>query len=738
MTVPSQTRRFEPAGDPGASSRDGDVGEFVHLRRAGVSLLLACVDDGLPVVLHWGADLGPLTGPELTDLATALRRPVRRGAPDGRPVGLVPEHTHAWFGLPGLSGHRAGCDWSPRFDRTGLRTVEEPAGVTSGVSVTGRDEAAALELTIEIDLDRGGLVRLRAEIRNLASDPYQLDGLTVGLPVPPRADELLDLTGRWCRERVPQRHPFTVGTWLRESRRGKPGLDATLLLVAGTSGFGFRSGEVWGLHVGWSGNHRIHAERTPEGETLLGGGELLLPGELELAAGTAYRTPWIYGSYGAGLDEMSGRFHEHLRREVSPRRRTRPVVVNTWEAVYFDHRLERLTALADAAARIGAERFVLDDGWFRGRRDDRAGLGDWYVDPDVWPDGLHPLVSHVRGLGLEFGLWVEPEMINPDSELARAHPDWILATGGRMPEAQRWQQVLDLANPGAYGYLLDRLDTLVREYDVAYLKWDHNRDLLDAGHPPTGRPGVHAQTRAVYRLLDTLRDRHPGLQIESCASGGGRVDLGILARTDRIWGSDCLDPLERQSIQRWTQLLLPPELIGSHVGKPRSHHTGRTHSLAFRAGTALFGSFGVEWDISVVSAEEERELADWVALYKRHRDLVHGGTVVRVDHPDPALWVHGVVAPDRSEAIMALVGITTGTTATPGPVRLPGLDPERRYRIRPLAPESTGASLAATPAWFTGTGARLSGRALDSAGLQAPPLRPGELVLLHLDGAPAS
>ena len=264
--------------------------------------------------------------------------------------------------------------------------------------------------------------------------------------------------------------------------------------------------------------------------------------------------------------------------------RPRPVVLNTWEAVYFDHRLDRLTALADTAAELGVERFVLDDGWFRHRRDDTAGLGDWYVDEDVWPDGLHPLVNHVRGLGMEFGLWVEPEMVNPDSDLARAHPEWVR-------EAPPWrnQQVLDIAQPDAYAYLLERLDALVSEYAIDFLKWDHNRDLVG---------GAHAQTLAAYRLLDELRERHPALEIESCSSGGSRVDLGILARTDRVWASDTNDALERQAIQRWTQLLLPPELVGSHVGPPRAHTTGRTHDLSFRVATALFGHFGIEWDIN--------------------------------------------------------------------------------------------------------------------------------------------
>ncbi|MDM4777904.1 alpha-galactosidase, partial [Micromonospora sp. b486] len=271
------------------------------------------------------------------------------------------------------------------------------------------------------------------------------------------------------------------------------------------------------------------------------------------------------------------------------------MTLNVWEAVYFGHELDRLRALADAAAEVGVERFVLDDGWFRGRRHDQAGLGDWWVDGEVWPDGLQPLIDHVRGHGMQFGLWVEPEMVNPDSDLFRAHPEWVLQAPGRLPPPWRHQQALDLVNPDAYAYLLERLDAVLGEHDgIAYLKWDHNRDLTEAGH--AGRPGVHAQTLAVYRLLDELRARHPGVEIESCSSGGARVDLEILRRTDRVWASDCNDALERLSIQRWTGLLLPPELVGTHIGPERSHTTHRVHDLSFRAVTALFGHHGIEWE----------------------------------------------------------------------------------------------------------------------------------------------
>jgi alpha-galactosidase len=323
-------------------------------------------------------------------------------------------------------------------------------------------------------------------------------------------------------------------------------------------------------------------------------------------------------------------------------------------------------------------------------------------------------------------------MINLDSDLARAHPEWILATGDRLPPQSRQQQVLNLAHPDAYGYIVERLDALLIEYPIAYLKWDHNRDLIDAGFAPRGTPAVHAQTLAVYRLLDELRRRHPGVEIESCSSGGLRIDLAVLERTDRVWGSDVIDPLERQQIQRWTAQLLPPELVGSHVGAPHAHTTGRTHDVAFRAGTALFGSFGIEWDLTAASDAERKALASWVALYKEVRELVHTGTTVRAPQHDPASAVHGVVAPDRSEALFALVQLATPETSVPGAVRLPGLDPARRYRVRAQAPGDTPATRGILPpAWLAG-GVTLPGAVLGEVGLRAPALYPEQLLLLRV------
>ena len=586
-------------------------------------------------------------------------------------------------------------------------------------------------------------MRQRGTVTTTADGTYTVDGLTSTLPVPPVATELFDLAGRWGRERSPQRLPFVVGVHSRENRRGRTGPDAPLILAAGTAGFDTRQGEIWAVHVAWSGNHVTYAERLSTGDAVLGGGELLPPGEVALAAGESYTGPWIYGAHGVGLDGIAARFHTHLRARPHHPRRPRPVVCNTWEAVYFDHDLGRLTELARLAAEVGAERYVLDDGWFRHRRDDTAGLGDWYVDEEVWPDGLHPLVDAVRGLGMEFGLWVEPEMINLDSDLARAHPDWILATGGRLPPPSRHQQVLNLAHPDAYAHILGRLDALLREYPIAYLKWDHNRDLVDAGTGPQGTPAVHAHTLAVYRLLDELRGRHPGVEIESCSSGGLRVDLAILERTDRIWGSDVIDPLERQQIQRWTAQLLPPELVGSHVGAPRAHTTGRTHDLAFRAGTALFGSFGIEWDLTAASGTERAELAAWVALYTELRELLHTGTVVRAPLHDPASAVHGVVAPDGSDALFALVQLATpenlgarprpAAGAGPGPA-LPC--PATAAGAHARRPRSASARLARRGRHAAGLGARArrAARPRPLPGAVAPDPRPGDPVAREAQG----
>jgi alpha-galactosidase len=660
---------------------------------------------------------------------------VSSAAGAGAGTSLLPEHSTPWFGRPGLSGYRlsdghpaAGRDWSSQFAES---SVETAAG---GAQIDAVDAESGLRLRTEIESVAGGAVRARHTLTNTGTQPYVVESLEVVFPLATRATESLDFSGRHLTERIAQRRAITDGLWLRESRRGRTGHDSATLLVAGTPGFGFGHGEVWGVHVGWSGNHVHRLERLPDGTTTIGGGELLLPGELVLAVDESYTTPWVYlAASTVGLDGLAAAFHGYLRSLPSHPSSPRPVNLNVWEAVYFDHDIDRLRALADVAASIGVERYVLDDGWFYGRRHDQAGLGDWWVDAAVFPDGLHPIVDHVRGLGMEFGLWFEPEMVNPDSDVFRAHPDWILNVPGRTPVQERNQLVLDLSRPEVFDYLLEHVDAVLSAYDIGYVKWDHNRDLVDASSAArAGAPAVHAQTLAYYRLLDELRARHPRVEWESCASGGGRVDLEVLARTERIWVSDMTDALSRQRIQRWTGQLVPPEYQGAHISSEVSHQTGRHVPLPFRAATAFFGHFGIEWDLTEADDGQRQHIAAWIELYKRHRELLHSGRVVRLDEPDDARWVHGVVAADRSAAIIALVQLDESMHNRPGPVRVPGLDPARAYvvsRIDPHEPSDDEVLLPRGP---------LSGQVLGSVGVQVAgsnirhPQRPQTVVLLEL------
>jgi alpha-galactosidase len=739
----------------------------IALRSEGVSLVLDISAGRLPAIVHWGVDPGTLDPADVEGLILSNIDP---GGPNvvDEPIrlALLPEHWTGWVGRPGLSGSRAGRDWSPKFTTTEVRVDDKPLTATEGqpimindgpasVAVDAVDDVARLQLNITIELTVGGLIRARAEVINLGEDPYTVDDCVITFPVPQHAREILDFAGYWGKERVPQRAQLGVGVHLREGRKGRTGPEAATVLHLGEPGFCFSEGEIWAVHTAWSGNHTHYAERLFTGVQVIGGGELLLPGEVILQSGQSYSTPWIYGAYGRGLDAVAGRFHRFLRARDNHPSTARPVTLNVWEAVYFHHDLDQLVELAERAAAIGVERYVLDDGWFGARRNDRAGLGDWTVSPQVWPHGLHPLVDKVTGLGMEFGLWFEPEMVNLDSAVARAHPDWIMATGNRLPVESRHQQVINLGIPECYAHIRDAIFEILAEYKISYIKWDHNRDLIDAGSPPDGRPGVHDQTLAFYRLVDEIKAAHPGLEIESCSSGGARVDLGVLERTDRVWVSDCIDPLERQQMNRWTSQLLPPELLGSHIASSRSHTTGRVHDLSFRAATAIFGHLGIEWDLTTATAQQLAELTKWVRFYKGNRQLLMGGDLVRLDVPDPTIYAHGIIAPDRSSAIYTVASIGRSDVMLPGRLRFPGLDPDRRYRIRPIPVGHPPSGLDPPPWWGAtttefepsgerpahgwglppdgGAGVVLTGAALASTGVMAADTHPDQAILYRAE-----
>ncbi|MFF1573477.1 alpha-galactosidase [Leifsonia sp. NPDC058292] len=706
--------------DPAATAAES----LIKVAAGGTAVIVSIADGVLPCVLHWGADPGQLDENDLRELSITTRRGVSSSALDQPwPLTVLPTETDGWAGRPGFVAEQGDELIVAEWDDVSVDAHP------SGLSYRAASRQLAFEYTLRID--EAGLVHVHQSLANLSGAPIRVDALEATMPVGGHAQELLDFTGRWIRERSPQRSRLLQGAQVRESRRGRTGHDSPYLLILGTPGFDNGHGEVWATHLAWSGDSIYRHDALPESATIIGAGELLRPGEIVLEAGESYSSPeTLFAWSDAGLDGLSQTFHRSLRSRPTHPDTPRPVILNTWEAVYFDHDETRLQNLADVAAGIGVERFVLDDGWFHERRSDDAGLGDWFVDRTVWPQGLHPLVNRVRANGMQFGLWVEPEMINLDSDLARTHPDWILGPTTHLPRAWRNQQALNLAIPEAWDTVFERLSALVDEYSIDYLKWDQNRDLHEA--VPAGRAGVHAHTAALYRLLDALRSKYPRLEIESCASGGARVDLGILQRTDRVWASDTNDPLERLKIQRWTELLLPPELIGSHVGPQRAHTTGRQADLGFRMAATVFSSPGLELNIADCAPEELSVLAKWITFYKRHRKLIHTGTLLHGDTGDSGTELTAVIGDGAQVALYRYARSATSEFATPPRLLLPGLDPDTRYRVSvveglPL-PSMRDDS---PPVWLQRREASGTGLTLGRVGLAAPLLNPSQALVLE-------
>jgi alpha-galactosidase len=641
---------------------------------------------------------------------------------DQRSVSFYREESTGFQGKPAVLGHRRGRSWSHSFE------IKEVVESNTWIEVVSEDLESELAIRTRFALTESGLLLIDNELSNTGSEDFYLEHLASWIPIPQRAVEVMDFTGRWSKERQPQRFDIQTGSFIRQSREGRSGHDYTILQLALTKGADFSSGEFWSMGLAWSGNIEHNIERLPDGYQAMGAGELLLPGEVILTPGQSYKAPTVVAGYSAaGLDALSYAHHEWIRSLPAYPKPERPLTLNVWEAVFFDHNFAKISELVDAAKEIGVERVVLDDGWFGSRRDDTSGLGDWIVSKDVWPEGLEPLVKRIRSSGMQFGLWFEGEMVNPDSEIYRAHPDWAFGGLANNPRLARHQLVLDLTNQEAFDYIFNQVNSLVQEYGIDYIKWDHNRVLTQASH--LGKAAVRNQTLAIYKLFDDLKSSNPGLEIESCASGGGRIDLGMVFHADRFWTSDNNDPLERQLIQRYTQLAIPPELLGSHIGPRRSHQTGRAHTLSFRAITALFGHAGIEWDLTETNHQERESLKLWANYYKQKRELIRTGKVIR--QPESESLVHGIVAKDKSEAIFSYVQLQTAPFVQPGRFTLSGLDADTKYQVKliELGGEATYMHRA-KPAWFEGI--ILSGQSLMSFGLAAPVLAPENAVLIEL------
>lgn len=635
---------------------------------------------------------------------------------------------------PGLQYRRAGGGWTFLPERIGVRAPD-----AQRLEVVQNDAIAALALTISLHLDAAtGVLEVASRLDNLGADAVTVGWCaSIELPLPHWADHLLDHAGDWCAEFQRETRPLGAAGLLRESREGRSGHARPPVLVF-TSGMpAATGGRVLGMQLAWSGNHRGRVDRRADGTDFAQLGVLPLGDELELPAGASWRSPSAYCAVSRrGLDGLAERFAAACRTRILPRRGQcwpRPVHFNTWEALYFDHDQGRLDALVAAAAAMGVERFVLDDGWFRGRRDDRRALGDWSADPGHYPDGLGPVIARVRASGMQFGLWVEPEMISEDSELYRQHPDWVRGELGRPPLYGRHQRVLDLGQREVCDHLYGALSALLEAHPIDYLKWDHNRVLTEsAAH---GGPGFMAGVVGLYDLLDRLRSDHPQVEIESCASGGGRADWGMLERCHRIWTSDSNDPVVRARIMAGASLFAPPEVLGVHVGPERAHTTGRVSDLDFRAAVALLGHFGLELDLAALDTAERDRLAAHVARYKRLRDLLHTGRQSQPVFDDDHL-VRIVTAPDRSRAVAIALRLDDRRPGLPLRFVLADLDPQLNYRLtlsEPLPASQRRPAMLVGARDFEAPGMVVGGAWLVSAGLTLQLPAPQSAVVLEIE-----
>jgi len=502
--------------------------------------------------------------------------------------------------------------------------------------------------------------------------------------------ERISLPGSWARERAVDRRPLHPGTQSAESRRGASSHQQHPFLALVRPGTDEDHGEVHGFSLVYSGNFRALAEVDQWSTTRVQLGILPEGFSWHLAPGETFQTPEVLMvRCSQGLGTMSRTFHELLGRRVARgpwRDRERPILINNWEATYFDFNAERLLSLADEASKAGIELFVLDDGWFGHRDDDRTSLGDWVVDPRKLPAGLADLGSRLLDRGLTFGLWFEPEMISPDSDLYRAHPDWCLHVPGRTRSEGRNQLVLDLGRPDVRDHIVSSLTKVLTEAPIAYVKWDMNRHQTEAGSVllPPERQGEaqHRYILGLYEVMERMTSAFPAVLFESCSGGGGRFDPGILFYMPQGWTSDNTDAVERLKIQWGTSLVYPPSSMGAHVSAVPNHQVHRTTPLATRYHVARTGAFGYELDLTALSDEERKDVRAQVTEFRAQRMLLQFGAFYRLLDPfagNQAAWMS--VSPGRDEAVVTYVRVLAIPHSPEPIVKLRGLDPARRYAI---------------------------------------------------------
>lgn len=553
--------------------------------------------------------------------------------------------------------------------------------------VTLVDDVAGLELdlvyTVFADVD---VIARRARLVNRSGGAVQIESIaSLMLDMPNRDFEVMSFDGAWSKETHTHVRPVTVGSFVRGSSTGSSSNRQNPGFIVKTTHTTEDTGPAYGFNLVYSGNHRSVVELDSFGFVRIQSGINPQGFRWPLSEGETFETPEaILGFSNRGLTGLSQQMHHFVRNHVQPVSYLglkRPVVFNGWEAMFFDFDESRQLKLAKQAADLGIELFVVDDGWFTGRKDDTAGLGNFTVDRKKFPSGLAPFAKKLGKIGMQFGLWFEPEMVNADSDLFRVHPDWILAEPGRIPKTGRNQHVLDLCNPEVGDFVVDSIGAILDSADIAYVKWDMNRHIADAYsvHVPDQGMVAHQYICNLYRILDRIFGPRPQVILESCSSGGNRFDLGMLTRSAMIWSSDDTDPIERLEIQQGLSYLYPLCSISAHVSASPHQQTLRDTPLATRFNVACFGALGYEYDLNLLSRQEKAEIKRQIEFYKANRELFQFGRFYRhqARRPDLFQWQVG----DGEHAIVGNFQRRIGAAPGPDFLAIRELEPEALFQV---------------------------------------------------------
>ena len=657
----------------GRAIRDRE--NFDHLLEFASRPMSSCVFEGNPYFsLEHCRQEYPSHG------STDFRRPaVELRQPNGSRITSFVYHSHTVApGKPALEGLPATyCEQDSEAETLTIRLRDELLNVSVYLNYTLFASHPALARSARI-VNEGGL------------ELHLTHAMSLSLDLPDREYELLHFSGAWGRERHLKVRRLEQGVQSVESLRGHSSHNHNPFVMLRRPGTDEDQGEVLGFSLVYSGNFLAQAEVDTWDTTRITLGINPFGFDWKLEPGEGFQTPEAVAVYShQGMGAMSRTFHTLYRSRLARgewRDRPRPILINNWEATYFNFDEDKLVSIAQAAKRDGVELFVLDDGWFGARRSDRAGLGDWIANPELLPQGIPGLAERVEALGMKFGLWFEPEMVNRDSDLYRAHPDWLLQTPGRTPSHGRNQFVLDFSRPEVVDRVHAMMADILSGAKVSYVKWDMNRSITEAysaALPPDRQGEVfHRYILGVYDLYERLTSAFPHVLFESCASGGGRFDPGMLYYAPQAWTSDDSDAAERLKIQYGTSFCYPVVSMGAHVSAVPNHQVNRATPLSTRANAAYFGTFGYELDLNRLTSEEREQVRTQIAFMKEHRDVIQFGDFYRLLSPfqgNYTAWM--AVSPDRRTA---LVGWYKTLNEVNGPfrrLRLRGLDPALCYTV---------------------------------------------------------